>query len=160
VSERALCPDAASQYTLRVRDTRNIEPVAATLDVQRASCPVDAGVVTQPTDCRRFSVGEYLACGNVGTSGDMPQLTAAPHTLRIHSNLAAAGAMQVTGVGESCSFSEPLGAFSLPTGPNDQALCLTPSRNTATLMITTTSGGSAAFLTNPDSYVELCNGCN
>jgi hypothetical protein len=163
--ERTLCPDASAHHTLHVSDNKRTARVTAELDLDRASCPPDAGAppVTPPVlaSCRRFSVGEYMACGNVGTRGDMPRLDAMqPYTLQIHSNLSTAGDMQVTAVGEGCGYSEQLESFSLPTGVADQTLCLTPTRDTVTLMITVTSGGSAAFLTNVDSYVELCGGCD
>jgi hypothetical protein len=102
-----------------------------------------------------------MACGNVGTGDDMPRLKAGQrYTLTAHGSLDAAGSLQVTGVAEQCTASERLGSLSLPAGPADVPVCLVPSFDTSTLMITVTSGGSAVFLTNADSFVDVCNGCD
>jgi hypothetical protein len=162
---RTLCPVGPSRHTVEVHDSSKPEPgeavVTTVLDLDRASCAADAGSRTASTVCQRFAVGEYRACGNVGTGADLPQLkTGQRYTLSAHGDLTSAGSLQVVGVGLRCTGSESLATLSLPQGPSTVSVCLAPSVDTGALMLTITSGGSAAFLTNADSFVEVCSGCD
>jgi hypothetical protein len=162
---RTLCPDSETIYTVRVRDSSDASPSpppsAAEVALRPGACTPDGGVgPAVSTDCETFTVGEYLMCGNAGTSGRMPRLHAgAAYTLHARGNLATAGSLQVAGVGDNCGFSEVLGSWFMPVGPSDVQLCVRPSREETTLIITVLSGGSAEFLTNADSVIALCSGC-